>query len=372
MTGLMRGNVALMGKIFILAIITAILSLLTVHAFAQKEYAIGSFILFAILALNFTYLTKFSIPLKFFVPGILFFIAFVIAPIIFTLIMSTYHYQTGNILGKDEATAQVLTLGAEPDAAGTTFDIFIGKTSSGDDAILVSDIANNQYFISTKTSRTEVPVSALTLNADKVATGAQGFTALSADALSNSDVYSKINYTYKGKYYIAIEGQNVGAVFQQSLAFDATTKTIKNVVTGAIYKDNGRGNWAKVGAPDEMLTPGWRAPIWFENYTKLLTDPKVRTPLIKVFIWTVVFAGMSVLSTFALGLLLALALNRKLRGRRIYRSILILPYAMPSVMSILIWAGMFDTEFGAINNLLHTHIAWFSDANYARGAARVA
>jgi len=367
-TGLMRGNVALMGKIFILAIITAILSLLTVHAFAQKEYAIGSFILFAILALNFTYLTKFSIPLKFFVPGILFFIAFVIAPIIFTLIMSTYHYQTGNILGKDEATAQVLTLGAEPDAAGTTFDIFIGKTSSGDDAILVSDIANNQYFISTKTSRTEVPVSALTLNADKVATGAQGFTALSADALSNSDVYSKINYTYKGKYYIAIEGQNVGAVFQQSLAFDATTKTIKNVVTGAIYKDNGRGNWAKVGAPDEMLTPGWRAPIWFENYTKLLTDPKVRTPLIKVFIWTVVFAGMSVLSTFALGLLLALALNRKLRGRRIYRSILILPYAMPSVMSILIWAGMFDTEFGAINNLLHTHIAWFSDANYARGA----
>ncbi|CAB4702315.1 unannotated protein [freshwater metagenome] len=77
---------------------------------------------------------------------------------------------------------------------------------------------------------------------------------------------------------------------------------------------------------------------------------------------------MSVLTTFALGLLLAMALNRKIRGRRIYRSILILPYAMPSVMSILIWAGMFDTEFGAINNLLHTHIAWFTDANFARGA----
>ena len=364
----MRGNVALMGKIFILAMVTAILSLLTEHAFVQKEYAIGSFILFAIIALNFTYLTKFSIPLKFFVPGILFFIAFVIAPIIFTLSMSTYHYQTGNILGKDESTAQVLALGAEPDAAGTTFDINIGKTTSGEDAILVSDIVNNKYFISTQTSRPEVPIDALTLNADKVATGAQGFTLLSADALSKSDAYSKINYKYMGKYYIAIEGQNVGAVFQQSLSYNAADKTIRNVVTGAIYKDNGRGNWAKVGAPDEMLTPGWRAPIWFENYTKLITDPKVRTPLIKVFIWTVIFAGMSVLSTFALGLLLALALNRKLRGRRIYRSILILPYAMPSVMSILIWAGMFDTEFGAINNILHTHIAWFSDANYARGA----
>jgi arabinogalactan oligomer/maltooligosaccharide transport system permease protein len=47
-----------------------------------------------------------------------------------------------------------------------------------------------------------------------------------------------------------------------------------------------------------------------------------------------------------------------MRGRRIYRSILILPYAMPSIMSILIWGGMFNTEFGAINNILG--IDWIS------------
>ncbi|MEY4422740.1 MAG: hypothetical protein RL581_1278, partial [Actinomycetota bacterium] len=63
-----------------------------------------------------------------------------------------------------------------------------------------------------------------------------------------------------------------------------------------------------------------------------------------------------------------IALNRKIFGRRIYRSILILPYAMPSIMSILIWGGMFDTEFGAINALFHTHIAWFLDVNFARFA----
>ncbi|TRZ86627.1 MAG: ABC transporter permease subunit [Streptomycetaceae bacterium] len=368
MSGLIRGNFAFMGKVALLAIVTAMLALLTEHAFVQKEYAIGSFLLFAILALNFTYLTKFSIPLKFFVPGILFFIAFVIAPIIFTLSMSTYHYQTGNILGKGEATQQVVTLGAEPDENGTTFDINVGETPSGDFAILVSDIANNKFFISTKDTRTEVPASGVTLDENGVATAAPGFTLISAEMLSKSDDYSRIHYKYQDKFYIGIEGQNVGAVFQQSLTYDKAAGVIKNVVTGDTYKDNGRGNWAKVGAPDEMLTPGWRAPIWFENYTKLVSDEKVRTPLIKVFIWTVVFAGMSVLTTFALGLLLAMALNRKIRGRRIYRSILILPYAMPSVMSILIWAGMFDTEFGAINNLLHTHIAWFTDANFARGA----
>lgn len=41
---------------------------------------------------------------------------------------------------------------------------------------------------------------------------------------------------------------------------------------------------------------------------------------------------------------------------------------MPSIMSILIWAGMFDSEFGAINNLLNTDIAWFSSATFARAA----
>jgi arabinogalactan oligomer/maltooligosaccharide transport system permease protein len=36
----------------------------------------------------------------------------------------------------------------------------------------------------------------------------------------------------------------------------------------------------------------------------------------------------------------------------LYRSIIILPYAMPSIMSILIWGGMLNTDFGAINNLI--------------------
>ena len=142
----------------------------------------------------------------------------------------------------------------------------------------------------------------------------------------------------------------------------------KNIITGAIYKDNGRGNYQDGSDSAAILEPGWRAPIWFENYSKLVTDARFRDPLIKVFIWTVVFASATVVTTFALGLLLALALNKPLFGRRFYRSILVLPYAMPSVMSILIWGGMFNSEFGAINALLGTDIAWFQNPNFARTA----
>ena len=41
-----------------------------------------------------------------------------------------------------------------------------------------------------------------------------------------------------------------------------------------------------------ILEPGWRAPIWFENYTKIFTDARVREPLVRVFIWTIILGWL--------------------------------------------------------------------------------
>jgi arabinogalactan oligomer/maltooligosaccharide transport system permease protein len=177
-----------------------------------------------------------------------------------------------------------------------------------------------------------------------------------------------MRFKYQDEYFIALEGFEVGIVSRQVFAFNEVKDQFENIISGEIYTNNGRGNYAIEGSPDKYLEPGWRAPIWFENYTKLFTEERLRGPLISVFIWTIIFATLSVLTTFALGLLLALALNKPIRGRRVYRSILILPYAMPSIMSILIWGGMFNTEFGAINNLLGTDIAWFQSPTFAKFA----
>lgn len=368
MSSIFRGKFAFALKIISLAGITAILTLLAQSAIASGEFAIGAFLVIAILVLNFTYLTNVSVPLKFFIPGILFFIAFVIAPIVFTVLMSTFNYQTGNYITKDAAIEQVLIRGVEPDANQTTFDVVSGKSADGSDAILVSDIANQKFYLSTQNDLKILEASQLSINEYGVATTAPDFSPTPVDELAKDDAYSKIRYKYLDGFYIVIEAQGLGAVFRQALVYDAKTDTMRNIQTGEIYVDNRRGNFALESSPETILTPGWRAPVWFENYTRLVTDERVRTPLIKVFIWTVVFASLTVLSTFAFGLLLAIALNKKMRGRRVYRSILILPYAMPSIMSILIWAGMFDSQFGAINNLLNTEIAWFSNPNFARGA----
>ena len=371
MISVVRGKLALTAKIVLLALISAIFLMLAQSAFAQKEYVIGIFLFAVILLTLFTYLTKKSIPLKFFLPGILLLLAFVVSPILYTVTMSGFNYKTGNIVSKDEAVLQIQNRAFEPDSAGTSFDIKIG-TYESKPAILVSDIENKSYFLSTFEQRVPLSNGAVTLNEYLVAQSAPGFSPLPTDQLAAADsTYSGKRFIFKDEYFLSLEGLDVAIVARQTLTYLEQQDVFKNIIDGTIYKDNGRGNYQAGSDSAAILEPGWRAPIWFENYSKLVTDARFRDPLIRVFIWTVVFASATVLTTFALGLLLALALNKPLHGRRIYRSILVLPYAMPSVMSILIWGGMFNSEFGAINALLGTDIAWFQNPNFARTAVIV-
>ncbi len=368
MISIVRGKLALTAKIVLLALISAIFLMLAQSAFAQKEYVIGIFLFAVILLTLFTYLTKKSIPLKFFLPGILLLLAFVVSPILYTVTMSGFNYKTGNIVSKDEAILQIQNRAFEPDPAGTSFDIKIG-TYESKPAILVSDIENKSYFLSTFDKRIPLSNAQLTLNEYLVAQSAPGFSPLPTDQLAAADSkYSGKRFIFKDEYFLSLEGLDVAIVARQTLAYIEKQDVFKNIINGTVYKDNGRGNYQVAGDSAAILEPGWRAPIWLENYSKLFTDSRFRDPLIRVFIWTVIFASATVLTTFALGLLLALALNKPLHGRRIYRSILVLPYAMPSVMSILIWGGMFNSEFGAINALLGTDIAWFQNPNFARTA----
>jgi arabinogalactan oligomer/maltooligosaccharide transport system permease protein len=366
MTVFLRGRVALVIKVFLLALITAVLLLLTQSAFAQKQYAIAGFLAIAIILLNFTYFSKKSVPLKFFIPGILLLTAFVVTPILYTLVMSTFTYRTGNYISKDQAIARIEALAIEPDENGTAFDIVVGAYQ-GNSAILVSDVANSLYFISTERDLFPLDASVVTLDENGVAQASIDFVPTASGEVSGSEA-AKVRYKFKDEFFINVESLSVGVVYRQNLEYFSSEDQFRSLVSDAIYVDNGDGNYVNPSDPNDKLEPGWRDPAWFSNYLRLFQDEQVRSPLISVFIWTVVFASLTVVTQFSFGLLLALALNKPIRGRRIYRSILVLPYAMPSIMSILIWGGMFNTEFGAINEILGRQIAWFQDATFARTA----
>ena len=369
LVSLFRGKVALVLKLISLLIITAVLSMLAQHALAQGEYAISIFLAAATILINYVYLTKRSVALKFFLPGLLFLFAFVVGPILYTIAMSGFQYQTGNTLSKPEAIAQLQKLGVAQDPDQTTFDITVGKTPSGDLALLYQDYGKNEFAVSTKDARTVENQSAVVFDDFDYPVQSPNFTKLSEDELLALEAkIASLKFYYDGEYYLGLEGFQAASLYKQSIEFNEPGDEFRSLIDSKIYRDNGKGNYANIEDPEDLLQPGWRAPIWFEHYVKLFTEERLRSPFVSVFLWTITFAALSVLTTFALGLLLSLALNKPIRGRRIYRSILILPYAMPSVMSILIWGGMFDTEFGAINNLLGTDIAWFQNATFAKTA----
>lgn len=120
------------------------------------------------------------------------------------------------------------------------------------------------------------------------------------------------------------------------------------------FYDHHQGTWSFVGLSNfaEILTGGGRA----------LDDPLNFWFILGV---TVLWTFANVLLHVSLGVALALVLSRGwLAGRGMFRMLLILPWAIPNYITALIWNGMFNGEYGAINLLLHeaglSGVSWFS------------
>jgi len=228
MSYLIRGKIALFIKVIVVTLFASVLLLLAQSAFAQKEYVIATFLLIAVLLLGLTYLTKISVPLKFFIPGILLLTAFVVGPILYTVAMSGFNYKTGNIISKEEAIVQIKVRGIEPAPSGLTFDIKLG-TVEGKPAILASDINTPEYFISTLEERIPLVASSLTLNEYGVAVEAPNFTPLTDSEFSTADkLFTGTRFTFDDQYFIALEGFEAGVVSQQILEFVPEADHFKN------------------------------------------------------------------------------------------------------------------------------------------------
>ena len=316
------------------------------------------------IVLNIVYFSPRSVPLKFLLPGLILLVTFVVVPVAYTIQMSAFNYRTGNEISQPDALTQIMAQGLQPDAANTSYDFIIGRVD-GKLAGLVTNQADNSSSLATTAGMQPLAAADVVSTGGKV-TGAKGFTPLTPDEAANLDsTISTLKFPDGHGSFISPQG-DVAILLKQSYIYDSKKKTITDTINGDVYKDNGVGHFADVKDSTRLLQPGWKAFNYFQNYTHLFTDPAVRVPFIGVFIWTTVFAFTTVIMMFSVGLLLAIVLNQKLRFRRFYRSILILPYAIPSFMSILIWGGLFNRQYGAINALFHTHIDWFNSPWLAR------
>lgn len=113
--------------------------------------------------------------------------------------------------------------------------------------------------------------------------------------------------------------------------------------------------------------------IGFNNFVEVLKGP-FSNIFVPVFLWTCVFATLSVAGQYFLGLFMAILVNNEnIKERGFYKAILVIPWALPATVAILSFQGLFNGTYGAINNLLLSMhiiskpIAWLTTTSYARG-----
>lgn len=127
----------------------------------------------------------------------------------------------------------------------------------------------------------------------------------------------------------------------------------------------------------ENYVPGFKVNVGFKNFGQIIKDEGVRKPFIKIFIWTVIFAALTVFITLAIGMVLACLVQWEfLKGRGVYRLFLVLPYAVPAFISILVFRGLFNESYGEINAIIrgfmgifmdnYEDIAWFNSPFWAK------
>jgi multiple sugar transport system permease protein len=90
--------------------------------------------------------------------------------------------------------------------------------------------------------------------------------------------------------------------------------------------------------------------IGLRNYARILGDPEVWNAIRVSLLFTV----GSVLFSFLIGFGLALLLNRRFRGRAVVRSVFIIPWAVPAFVAALVWAWMFNDQFGILSALFRS------------------
>lgn len=372
-------------KIIILGTIDAFAGTIFFALVGKNQFTFAAILAIVTILINWIYLRKGGLPAKYLAPGIILLIFLQIYTVIFSGYISFTNYGSLHNSSYESALNATMLAAVEPVEGAPEFDIKVVKGGDGVIQFLATDMSSGKAYLGgadygTHKYHEVTAADGLLMGADGTAESLKGFTRLNDDEITNNAVAIvglKVplgaNPAVDG--FLATADGYAGSVNKYSYTYDEATKTITTVADNRKFvADNREGFFIEPATGDRLNEIGWRTNIGWKNFQTIFTDKELRGPLLGVLLWTFEFAILTVLSTFILGLVLALLLNdERIKGLKIYRSILILPYAFPAFLSAYVWKGMYNTDRGFINNtILHlgegNKIHWLEQQGPARAA----
>ena len=354
-------SLGLLVKLALLAVINGLAVFALTRLVAERSWVWLGGVVVATLLIDFVYLTPRSLPLKYILPGTVFLAVFVMYPALYTAYVSFTNYGTGNRLTKDQAIEQLLARPSQSEeATGASFEMVPLAGPDGGLALFLVD-ADGRQLLGTAGGLVEVAPDDVVTDGDGDVSAVGVYAVLSIRDAQDRQA-ELLEFEVPGDAgVITVQTFNRAVIAPSRYSYDPASETLTDNDTGVTYTPR---EGAFTSGEGERLTPGWTALVGFDNFREVLTSSAIRGPFVRVFLWTYAFAGIGVLVQFGIGLLIALALNEpRMRGRSIYRSLMVIPYALPSFIAALLWAGLFNREFGAVNKFLlgGADIPWLLD-----------
>lgn len=366
---------SVLGRVLFLGVVLALVVFFAPLLIAQQLWMWLIVLIGSAIAIFVLYSTKRFIPGKYLFPGTFFLAVFLITPIILTVGYSFTNFGDGTRGTKEQAINSIVSNSVQQTADAPRYNMTVatmGSPTEGPFELWLLEPETGDVFRgSAEQPLEQVDASDVTVADGRVTEVPQG------EVLDMREV----NAVYNELQQLAVPVDDTSAIRPLSvnqafvgttvLQYDEERDVIVDTASGTEY------SVAKVGDTEYFVgedgrpafSQSWLQNVGTKNYERLFTDSNIASQFLGAFTWTLVFAAGSVLSTFILGFALALILNdERLKGRRLYRSILLMPYAVPGFIALLVWSNFYNRDFGLINEMLNLNLNWFGDPTLAKVA----
>ncbi|MFV0429219.1 MAG: ABC transporter permease subunit [Arachnia sp.] len=318
-------------------------------SWAQQQWGILVFLVVTLAVADYVYFSKRAIPAKYLLPGLVFLAVYQVYVMGNTAYVAFTNYGDGHNDAKGPAIAQILKTSDRRVEGTDTYPVTVIDRAGELGFAIVED--GRIKFGTQDTALQDVGGE----ESEGAVTAVDGATVLSIPQIQQrqSEVLDlRVSISEDpGDGWLRTDNGSFAYIATSLLSYDEAADTFTDA-EGKVYRaDESQGLF--VADDGTSLTPGWRVLVGLDNFTTMFTDQRLSGPFFQILLWTFAFAILAVLTTFALGLFLAVIYDdARVKGRTIYRALFILPYAFPGFLAALTWKGMLNQDFGFINQTL--------------------
>jgi arabinogalactan oligomer/maltooligosaccharide transport system permease protein len=343
----------------------------------QKMIAQGTWIgvvaaAFVAMCVLVVYGTRGTVPLKYLLPGLVLLVGLQIWPIAYTVATSFTNYGDGHLYSKQDSIDSIIANSVREVPNTSRYKLSVAVKQGADplkaEAFYLLTNPAGKTFLGDKNGLSDLPAADVEKADNGRITKAKDYQILTAIQINQRQDLNEFAVPTKDGGGIKRIGLSEAFEGKANVSYDKASDTLFDSATQKTYVPD-KARWVPKDGEGDPFPQGWKENVGFKNFSDVLTNDTLRAGFLKIFAWNFVFAVVSVVSTFVLGMLLALLLNNaRLRGKGLYRSLLILPYALPGFVTALVWASMFNQDYGLINKILHMDIDWLGDPWAAKAA----